>query len=160
MTTTTYQRLEADIIQARKARDTKRLSVLILLQSKIQRIAKDDGNREIREDDANSGIPEKDMRNDVVLGVSRYKKEVDDMRNALIKAGRSTDEQDFELSIVNGYLPAQLTDEQLDAEIEKALKDTDRTRKAMGIVMKHLNGGFKGMFDPKKANELISSKLS
>lgn len=149
--TTTYQRLEADIAEARKARDTKRLGVLTLLQSKIQRIAKDDGNRDIREDAD---------KNDVVLGVSRYKKEVDDMREALVKAGRATDEQDYELGIVNGYLPAQLTEEQLDAEIEKALAGTDRTRKAMGAVMKHLNGGFKGMFDPKAANALISAKLS
>lgn len=78
--TTTYQRLEADIAEARKARDSMRLTVLTLLQSKIQRIAKDDGNREIREDGADSPLPEKDRRNDVVLGVSRYKKEVDDMR--------------------------------------------------------------------------------
>jgi len=149
--TTTYQRLEADIAEARKARDTKRLGVLTLLQSKIQRIAKDDGNRAIQEDGE---------KNDVVLGVSRYKKEVDDMRVALEKAGRPTDEQDYELGIVNAYLPAQLTDEQLDAEIEKALDGTDRTRKAMGAVMKHLNGGFKGMFDPKAANALIMAKLS
>lgn len=30
----------------------------------------------------------------------------------------------------------------------------------MGVVMKHLNGGFKGMFDPKAANALITAKLS
>ena len=156
----TYQKLEADIAEARKARDAKRMTVLTLLQSKIQRIAKDDGNREIREDGPDCGLPEKDMRNDVVLGVSRYKKEVEDMREALIKASRPTDEQDAELAVVNAYLPAQMTPEALNAEIEKALEGTDRTRKAMGAVMKHLNGGFKGQFDPKLANALVAAKLS
>lgn len=157
---TILARLEQDIATARKARDSKRLLVLTMLINKIQLAAKNDGNREIREDGPDSGLPEKDQRNDVVMGVSRYKKEVDDMRVALEKAGRPTDEQDYELSVVNAYLPAQMSDEQLDAEIEKALAGSDRTKKAMGVVMKHLNGGFKGMYDPKKANAMIGAKLS
>jgi len=157
---TVLNRIEGDITEARKARDSRRLTVLTLLMSKIQRLAKDDGNREVREDGADSPLPEKDRRNDVVQGVSRYRKEVDEMRLALEKAGRPTDEQDYELSVVNAYLPQQLTDEQLDAEIETALAGTDRSQKAMGAVMKHLNTGFRGQFDPKAANAVIKAKLA
>lgn len=157
---TTLERLNQDIADARRGRDARRLTVLTLLMSKIQRLAKDDGNREVREDGADSPLPEKDRRNDVVQGVSRYRKEVDEMRLALEKAGRPTDEQDYELTVVNAYLPRQLDDEQLDAEIEKALAGTDRSMKAMGAVMKHLNGGFRGQFDPKAANAAIRAKLT
>ena len=31
--------------------------------------------------------------------------------------------------------------------------------KAMGAVMKHLNGNFRGMFDPKAANVAVKAKL-
>lgn len=144
---TTLATLDADILAARKARDTGRLTILTLLMSKVQRIAKDDGNRAATDDD-------------LIQGVSRYRKEVHDMRAAMVKAGRSTDEQDAELAVVNAYLPSQLTAEELDAEIEKALEGTDRSKKAMGAVMKHLNSGFRGRFDPKAANAAVSAKLS
>lgn len=144
----TITRLENDVTHARRERDQKRLGVLTLLLAKIQRIAKDDGNRtEITDAD-------------VIAGVSRYRKEVEEMRAALLKAGRTTEEQDFELEVVTGYLPSQLSEEELDAEIEKVLADTDRTKKAMGAVMKHLNSNFLGRFDPKKANALIGAKLA
>lgn len=146
----TYQKLEADIATARKARDSKRLLVLTMLINKIQLVAKNDGNREVREDAE---------KNDVVMGVSRYRKEVDEMRLALDKAGRPTDEQDYETAVITAYLPQQMTAEALDAEIEKALEGTARTRKDMGTVMKHLNT-FKGQFDPKAANAMVTAKLS
>jgi uncharacterized protein YqeY len=139
--------LQNDIDVARRGSDAPRLKVLTLLMSKVQRLAKDDGNRAATEDD-------------LIAGVSRYRKEVDEMRAVLVGAGRPTDEQDAELAIVSAYLPKQLTDDELDAEIEKALEDTARDKKAMGVVMKHLNGGFRGMFDPKAANARISAKLS
>lgn len=139
--------LQADIDAARRGGDQQTLKILTVLLSKIQRIAKDDGNRAITDDD-------------VIQGVSRYRKEVDEMRTILANAGRPTDEQDRELAAVSAYLPQQLTDEELAAEIEKALEGTSRDRKAMGVVMKHLNGSFRGRFDPKAANALISSKLS
>lgn len=140
-------RLQNDIDAARRNADAPKLKVLTLLMSKVQRLAKDDGNRAATDAD-------------VIAGVSRYRKEVDEMRTILVDTGKPTDHQDFELSIVSAYLPTQLTDEELDAEIEKALEGTSRDRKAMGAVMKHLNGGFKGMFDPKAANARITAKLS
>lgn len=139
--------LQNDIDVARRGSDAPRLKVLTLLMSKVQRLAKDDGNR-----------PATDA--DLIAGVSRYRKEVEEMRSFLVNAGRSTDEQDAELAIVSAYLPKQLTEDELDAEIEKALEGTARDKKAMGVVMKHLNGGFKGMFDPKTANARITAKLS
>lgn len=140
-------RLQNDIDAARRKSDAPALKVLTLLMSKVQRLAKDDGNRAATDAD-------------VIAGVSRYRKEVEEMRTFLVNAGRPTDEQDAELAIVSAYLPRQLTDDELDSEIEKALEGTARDKKAMGVVMKHLNGGFKGMFDPKTANARITAKLS
>lgn len=144
---TTLATLDADILAARKTRNSAKLTILTLLMSKVQRIAKDDGNRAATDDD-------------LIQGVSRYRKEVDDMRQAMISAGRPTDEQDAELAVVNAYLPSQMTADELDAEIEKALEGTDRSRKQMGTVMKHLNAGFRGRFDPKAANAAVVAKLT
>lgn len=146
MATDLLKRLETDVAEARRARDADCLKVLTLLLSKVQRAAKDDGNRAPNDDD-------------VIVGVTRYRKEVGEMLEALATAGRPTGEQIRELSIVGAYLPAQLTAAELDAEIEKALAGTDRTKKAMGVVMKHLKEGFAGRYDPKAANAAVTAKL-
>lgn len=144
---TTFATLEADITEARRARDTEKLKVLTLLLSKVQRIAKDDGNRAPNADD-------------LIQGVSRYRKEIEETKSLLQRAGRATEGLDAELAIVSCYLPKQMSTDELEAEIEKALEGTDRTKKAMGLVMKHLNAHFRGQFDPKEANRLAGAKLS
>ena len=153
---TMLPKIENDINVARRERDARRLKVLTLLMSKIQLLAKDDGNRAIRED----GPDVKDGRNDVIDGVNRYRKEVVEMRDALVKLDRATDEQDYELSIVNAYLPSQMSDAEVDAEIEKALEGLERGPKAMGAVMKHLNEGFKGKFDAKTTSARVKAMLT
>lgn len=147
MTNPLLARLEGDITAARRAGNQNDLLVLTLLISKVQRIAKDDGDRAITD-------------TDVIQGVSRYRKEVDETKAVLETAGRSIDKEIRELEIVSKYLPQQISLEQLDQEIETALAGTARDKKAIGVVMKHLNGNFKGQFDPKAANAIITTKLA
>lgn len=139
--------LEADIDTARRSRDQERLGVLTLLMSKVQRIAKDDGNRAATDAD-------------LIQGVSRYRKEVEEMRDALSKAGRDVSAQDAELAVVTAYLPQQLTEAELDSEIENALASTDRSKKAIGAVMRHLSENFGGRYDPKKVKPIVDAKLA
>ena len=139
--------LVADIDVARRSGDAETMRILQFLRSKVERIVNEGAKRPATDDD-------------VIQAVSRYRKEVEETREALVKAGRPTDEQDREMTVVSAYLPQQLTPEELDAEIEKALEGLVRDRKAMGAVMKHLNGGFKGRFDPKATNPLILAKLN
>ena len=139
--------LQADIDTARRSADRTRLTILTSLLAKVQRVAKDDGNRAVTDDD-------------VIQGVSRYRKEVEETKDILSKAGRDVSHQDMELAAVSTYLPQQLTDAELDAEIEKALDGIARDKKAIGAIMKHLNGGFRGRFDPKAANARITALLA
>lgn len=139
--------LVADIDAARRSGDAETMRILQFLRSKVERIVNEGAKRPVTDDD-------------VIQAVSRYRKEVEETRDALLKAGRPTDQEDREMAVVSSYLPQQLTAEELDAEIEKALEGLVRDRKAMGAVMKHLNGGFKGRFDPKATNPLIAAKLT
>lgn len=144
---TTLVRLEEDIADTRRAGDGETLSILTLLLAKIQRIAKDDRNRDIRNED-------------VIQGVARYRKEVEETKKILDQAGRSTVKENRELDVTSRYLPIQMTADELDAEIEKALDSVVRDKRAIGIVMKHLNSRFRGQFDPKITSELIGKKLA
>jgi uncharacterized protein YqeY len=140
-------RLICDIDTARRAGDAEGMRILQFLRSKVERIVKEGPERPATDED-------------VIQAVSRYRKEVDETREALAKAGRPTDKEDREIALVAAYLPRQLTHAELDAEIEKSLAGVVRDRKAMGVVMKHLNGGFKGRFDPKTTNPIIAAKLT
>lgn len=139
--------LLSDIDAARRAGDAERMRVLQFLRSKVERIVNEGPKRPVTDDD-------------VIQAVSRYTKEVKETKDALAKAERPTDQEDRELAIVSSYLPQQLTPEELDAEIEKALEGTARDKKAMGAVMKHLKEGFNGRYDPKTVNPLIVAKLN
>lgn len=139
--------LVADIDAARRAGDADTMRILQFLRSKVERIVNEGPKRPTTDDD-------------VIQAVSRYRKEVEETRDALAKAGRPTDQEDREMAVVSAYLPQQLTPEELDAEIERSLEGVVRDRKAMGVVMKHLNGGFKGRFDPKATNPIIAAKLT
>lgn len=140
-------RLQADIDAARRAGDGDTMRILKFLLSKVERIAKAGKERPMTDED-------------LVDAVTRYKKETGETRDAMIKAKRPTTEQDHEIELVSRYLPQQLTDEELDAEIEKSLEGVVRDRKAMGVAMKHLVAGFKGRYEPAKANAMVMAKLS
>jgi uncharacterized protein YqeY len=56
--------------------------------------------------------------------------------------------------------PVEKTREELDSIIESFLQETDRSKKAMGIVMKKLKENFAGQYDGKVASEILKNKLS
>jgi uncharacterized protein YqeY len=64
------------------------------------------------------------------------------------------------LKIIESFLPVEKTREELDSIIESFLQETDRSKKAMGIVMKKLKENFAGQYDGKVASEILKNKLS
>jgi hypothetical protein len=144
--TDTLARLHADIEADRRSGSGEAMGIRKLLLSKIERIVKRGADRPATE-------------NDVIEAANSYLKEVLETRDAKIKGGRPTDLEDRETAIVSAYLPMQMSDEELDREIENALVGQVRDKKAMGVVMKHLKEGFNGRYDARAANALVSAKL-
>ena len=69
-------------------------------------------------------------------------------------------EQD-EITILSAYLPKQLTDEELEAAVDEAIKTTKAaTRKEMGAVMAHLKATYGNIFDAKRASTLVTARLA
>ncbi len=143
----TLARLHADIETDRRSGNGEAMGIRKLLLAKIERIVKRTADHPATEAD-------------LIEGATSYLKEVQETREAKIRAGRPTDLEERETAIVSTYLPIALTDEELDAEIEKALEGRTRDKKAMGAVMKHLKQGFNGRYDARTANALVSAKLN
>jgi uncharacterized protein YqeY len=66
----------------------------------------------------------------------------------------------FEAELIEGYLPQQLSDEELGALVEEALAETGATeQKQMGEVMSALMPKLGGRADGKRVSAAVRQKL-
>ena len=89
------------------------------------------------------------------------------MRNDSIsefeKAGRQdlADKTKEEVTILNDYLPKQLTAEEVNAIIDEAFAKINPTSgKDMGLIMREVTPLLKGKTDMKQVSEIIKNKLN
>jgi hypothetical protein len=65
-----------------------------------------------------------------------------------------------EIAIITGYLPKQMSEDEMTAAIDSAIKDTGASSmKDMGKVIGALRGKFAGQMDFGKASGLVKAKL-
>ena len=79
------------------------------------------------------------------------------------KASRSdlVDAEKFELALLSGYLPQQLSDADLGSEVAKAISESGASGiKDMGKVMALLKPRLAGKADMGKVSTLVKSRLS
>lgn len=71
------------------------------------------------------------------------------------------EQEQFELEIIEQYLPAQLSEQEINDLIEAAISDTGaESIKDMGKVMGKLKGELQGRADMGKVSGLIKSRLN
>jgi len=69
--------------------------------------------------------------------------------------------EEAELAIVQGYLPKQLSREELNEIVNAAIKETGAEgKKAMGAVIKTVMAKTKGQADGKIVSEIVNTALS
>nr|WP_321257303.1 GatB/YqeY domain-containing protein [uncultured Pseudodesulfovibrio sp.] len=144
------KKIDKDYIEAYKAKSTVKVAVLRHLKTAIK-------NRMVEE--RSDGLPD-----DVVLDlIAKQVKQRKDSFDQYTKAGRDdlAKIEAEELTALESYLPQSLSDEELEAAIEKAIADLGASSMAdMGKVMQAVLGAHKGQVDGKKASGLVKSKLS
>ncbi len=143
------ERLQEDLKNAMKSGDARRRDTLRLISSAIKQV----------EVDSRAMLSEEQVYG--VL-VSEAKKRRESITEAL-KAGRQdlVDKEQGELDVIESYLPKQLTREELEAEVRKAIEEAGaRTAKDMGNVMKILMPRVRGRADGKLVNEVVKSLLN
>ena len=78
-------------------------------------------------------------------------------------AGREelAEREEAEVEVIHRFMPAQMSDDEVAAAIEKIIADTGASNvKDMGKVMGVLKGEYAGQLDMGKAGGLVKSKLS
>jgi uncharacterized protein YqeY len=101
-------------------------------------------------------------KGDEVAVLQRERKKRVEAAEAYEGAGR-TDQaagERFEAELIEGYLPAQLSDEELDALVTAAVEETGATeQRQMGQVMGALKDKIGGRADGKRVSTAVRKKL-
>lgn len=122
-----YDRIQSDLVGARMKRDELTLSTLSLLKSELVKASKEGGAKG-------------DIDDDLVVRMTR--KEVKKREEAIDvyrKAGRedTARREEAELDVLRGYLPAAMSEEQVEAEVRAVIAELKPDGpKAFGLVMK------------------------
>jgi uncharacterized protein YqeY len=142
------QRMQDDLKAAMKAGETARKDALRFLMAAIKQV----------EVDTRAELSEEQT---YALLLNEAKKRRDTMAEAQ-KLGRAEllQQSEMELRLIESYLPAQLSRDELEGEVRKAIAEAGaKTAKEMGSVMKILMPRVKGRADGKLVNEVVKSLL-
>lgn len=137
------EQVQDDVKTAMKARDRERAAALRLIVDVLQQ-------------DAKLG------KGDEVAVLQRERKKRVEAAEAYEGAGRAEQaaSERFEAELIEGYLPQQLSDEELAALVEGAIEETGASeQRQMGQVMSALMPKVGGRADGKRVSAAVRQKL-
>lgn len=143
------ENIEKDLVAALKAQQALKLSVLRMIKAALM-------NKKVE-----LGKPVDDTEALAVLRT--LAKQRRESVEAFRKGGRNdlADQEEAEIKIVEAYLPAAASDEEIDAAVAAALTETGAaTAKDLGKAMKAAMAKLAGKnADGKRVNEKVRAKL-
>jgi uncharacterized protein YqeY len=137
------EEIKADLQGAMRAGEKTRVGALRLVLSELQKAAKEGAGDE--------------------LGVlRRERKRRLEAADAYREAGREdlAEGERSEAQLISAYLPAELSDEELRAIVEQAVRDSGaESPKDMGAAMKQAMAAVEGRADGKRVSGLVRASL-
>jgi len=143
--------IDESIKNAMKARETEKLSVLRMLKSAVKYLA-------IEKHGADGVATDEE----VLTVVRKEIKKRQDAIEGYVKAGRaeSAAAETSEMALLQTYLPAGLSEAELEALVDSAIAEAGATSKAqMGAVMKIAGAKAAGRADGKVLSGIVQKKL-
>lgn len=143
------EKIDEEMVQAAKTKDKIRLSALRMLKNGLH-------NREI---DLKRGLEEAEF----LQLLSSMVKQRKDSIEQFAKGGRAdlVEKEEAELKVIEEFLPAQVSEAELDAAIVEAIQEAGAQGiRDMGKVMKVLMPKLTGRADGKTVGEKVKARLS
>ncbi|TML07411.1 MAG: hypothetical protein E6G41_04660 [Actinobacteria bacterium] len=141
---TVADRVKQDVVLAMKEGDKDRVQALRLILSELQKAAKEgDG--------------------DETAVLRRERKRRQESARAFRDGGRAelATAEETEAEIIGAYLPAELSDEELDSIVAEAIAETGAVEmKQMGVAMKAAMGKVGGRADGSRVSAKVKEALS
>lgn len=144
------ERLNNDMKQAMKSKEKDKLTVIRMIKASLQNEAIKLGKQELSEEEE-------------LAILSREMKQRKDSLHEFDKAGRQdlVEKLRQEMSIVELYMPKQLSEEEIADIVKQAIVEVEATSKAdMGKVMSVVIPKVKGKADGSLVNKLVQQHLS
>lgn len=141
--------LNREMVLAAKLKDKIRLSALRMIKSGVH-------NREI---DLKRKMTDSEFLQMLSSMVKQRKDSIDQFK----KGGREdlVEKEEAELKIIQQFMPVQLSEEEIDAEIQKSIQEVGAISiKDMGKVMKVLMPKLTGKADGKMVGDKVKERLS
>ena len=143
------EKIKTDLVSAMKGHDTFKVSVLRMLKSELQ---------------LESINLKKDLKdNEIITVIKRNVKKRKDAIEEFKKYGKSEEieKNNTEITILESYLPEQLSDEEINHEVTLAINELKaESIKDMGRVMKYLTEKIGTVADMGKVSAQVKSKLT
>ncbi|MCX8022498.1 MAG: GatB/YqeY domain-containing protein [Syntrophorhabdaceae bacterium] len=142
-------RIEQELKEAIKQKDGVRVSVLRMLLSSIK-------NKEVEKIRA---LTEDEFYGIVKTSIKQRMESIEGFK----KGNRQdlVEKEQAELEILKGFLPAQLSEEEIKREIEGAILTLEaKNQKDMGRVIKYLMEKYPGRIDGKVLSGMVQKRLS
>jgi uncharacterized protein YqeY len=142
------EQIRAHLTEAMKSRDAGRTSTLRMLQAALKNEQIDKGH-ELSDEEA-------------VAVVQRGVKQRHDSIEQYSKANREdlASKERAELEILQAYLPAQMSDDQVDAAVREVIAAVGaESKKDSGKVMKEMMARYRGQVDGKRVQEVVGRLL-
>jgi len=149
---TLTERVDTDLKDAMRAKDTTKLGVLRMLKSALKNAVIEKSGAEGQLNDA-----------EAIQVVRKQTKQRQDSIESFEKGGRAelAAKEKEELSILNLYLPAAMSTEELSNIVRETITEVGATSKAqMGGVMKALQAKVAGRADGKALSTEVQKQLS
>ena len=140
-------RLNEDLKLAMKNKETLRLNTIRLVKKYIQELETSVGHNGTATDA------------EILKIINKLVKQGKDASDQYKNAGRMDlyDEEIGQVNILEGYLPKQMSDDEIAIEVDKVLVETGSTN--MGVLMKELNARLAGRADGKTISRILKTKL-
>jgi len=137
------EQIRSDLSGAMRAGEKQKVAALRLVMSELQKAAKEGGA-------------------DPLAVLRRERKRRLEAAGAYREAGRAelAAGEESEAELISGYLPAELSEEDLRAIVERAVRDSGaESAKDMGIAMKEAMAAVDGRADGKRVSGLVRASL-
>lgn len=140
-------RLNDDLKSAMKNKNTLRLNTIRLIKKNIQELETSVGHNGEATDV------------EILKIISKLVKQGKDAAEQYKSAGRTElyEDEMYQVSVLEEYLPKQMSDDEISIEIDKVMTETGSTN--MGVLMKELNARLAGRADGKTISRILKSKL-
>lgn len=144
------EKIYADMNVARKSTDVVAKNLLVTLYSEAMMVGKNKRNGVTTDEE-------------VIAVVKKFIGNAQEVISILETRGLNTEQQIHEKTILEGYVPTQMTPDDIKSAVMSIMTElgvTSPNQKAVGQVMAQLKVRYNGQYDGKAASEIVKSSLS